>query len=99
MDPQQEEEIGKCSRDNVINSKGKHLVRILQEGDWFIFNESGKGDCSGKWIYEGNRGLSVINYVVGHEEVWKRIEKLKLGDKVELDHFPLVVWVKEKGGK
>lgn len=29
-------------------------------------------------------------------EVWERIETLRVEDRVESDHFPVVVWIKGK---
>lgn len=33
----------------------------------------------------------MLDYVIGDEEVWERVERVKVEDKIELDHFPVVV--------
>jgi len=35
----------------------------------------------------------VLDYV-GDEDVWERVCRIKVEDKIESDHFPVVVWVK-----
>lgn len=43
----------------------------------------------------GGRGESVIDYVMGDEEVREMISELKVADRVDSDHFPLVVRIKD----
>lgn len=42
---------------------------------------------------------TVINYVVGNKEVRKRIKRLKVVEKVELNHYPVIVTVEREGQK
>lgn len=50
------------------------------------------------------KGESVLDYVIGNEEVWERVERIKVEDMIESDHFPVVVWIiggeiiRRKGG-
>lgn len=41
----------------------------------------------------------MINYVVGNEKVRKRIKRLKVVKKVELNHHPVIVTVEREGQK
>jgi len=87
----EEEEVeGRRSKDRKVNREGRYLLEVLEEAGWFIFNEGGKG----KWTYSGARGKSVLDYVVGDEDVWERVYRIKVEDRMESDHFPVVVWVK-----
>lgn len=45
------------------------------------------------------RGKSVIDYVLGDKEGKKNVEKLMVGDNVESDHHPLIVWIKTEKNK
>lgn len=56
---------------------------------------TGVGKGIRKETYAGGRGESVLDYVIGDEEVWERVERDKLGEKIESYHFP--VWIKERG--
>lgn len=47
--------------------------------------------------YAGVKGESVQDYVLGDEEVWERAERIKVGENIESDHFPVMVWVKGGG--
>jgi len=41
----------------------------------------------------------VINYVLVEKEGMEEVERLEIGDKVDSDHHPVVVWMKERGDK
>lgn len=43
------------------------------------------------------RGESVLNYVIEDEEVWGRVERVRVEDRTESDHFPLAVWIRGEG--
>lgn len=48
----------------------------------------------------GARRKSVLDYVIGDGEVWDRMLRMKVEEKVDLDHFPVMILVKgEKSGK
>lgn len=66
----------------------------LEEVEWFIINGCEKGDREGDWTYSEGRRESVLNYVIGDREVWDRIERIKVEERVDSDHFPVVVWMK-----
>ncbi|XP_011698277.1 PREDICTED: uncharacterized protein LOC105456152 [Wasmannia auropunctata] len=85
------EEDERKSRDKRVNREGRILIEKLEEVGWFIFNGCGKGDEEGMWTYSGGWGESVIDYVVGNEEVWERIVRMEVQDRVESDHMPVVV--------
>lgn len=82
------------SRDRKMNKEGSVLVSGLEQVWWYIFNRCGKGDEEGEWTYAGGREESVLDYVIGDKEVWERVERDKVGEKIESDHFPVVVWIK-----
>lgn len=48
-------------------------------------------------------GNMVIDYVIGNKEVRERIERMEVGDRVESNHQPLIVKIRERdkegGGK
>lgn len=54
------------SMDDKVNKEGRWLVGKLEEVGWYIFNGCGKGDGEGAWTYAGERGDSVLDYVVGN---------------------------------
>lgn len=59
-------------------------------------NRGIEGDEKGNWTYIKANGHSVIDYVVGTEDVRESIERLEIGDRVDSDHQPLVIWIKGK---
>jgi len=95
----EEEEVGvgRKSKDGKINKEGRILVKGIRERGWFILNGETKGDEDRNWTYTGGRGESVIDYILGEEEGREEIERLEVGDKVDSDHHPVVVWMKGGG--
>lgn len=63
---------------------------------WHIINGNIKGNEKGKWIFTGGMGESVIDYIIGDRDTEKGIEKIVIGENMDLDHHLLVVWVKTK---
>lgn len=45
--------------------------------------------------YTGSRDQSVIDYVIGNDSVKEEVERLVVEDKVDSDHHPLEVWIRE----
>lgn len=41
-------------------------------------------------------GDSVLDYVMEEDEVWKRVVRVKVENRVESDYFPLVVRIEER---
>lgn len=56
-----------------------------------------KGDEEGNRTCIGGRGELVIDYVLAEEEVTEEVARLEIGDRVDSDHHPVVVWM--KGGE
>lgn len=93
-----EEERGQRSKDKKGNREGRLLIEALEEAGWWIFNGRGKGDEEGEWTYAGGRGEKVLDYVMGNEEIWEKVRKIKVENRINSDHFPVVVWIKGEGG-
>jgi len=92
----EEEGVGRRSRDGKINKEGRMLVEGIRERGWSILNGETEGDEEGNWTYTGGRGESVIDYVLVEEEGREEVERLEVRDKVNSDHHPVVVWMKER---
>lgn len=39
----------------------------------------------------------MLDYVIGDEEAWERVERVKVEDKVESGHIAVVMWIKGGG--
>lgn len=83
----------------MINKDGRRLIQVIEERGWQIFNENIKGDEKGECTYTGGRGETVIDYVIGDREVNKEIEKMEIGEEVDSDHMPIVVWIRGEVNK
>ncbi|CAD6235380.1 GSCOCG00012420001-RA-CDS, partial [Cotesia congregata] len=85
------------SKDKVINKDGKDLPP--QKKGWGIMNGCTVEDEEGEWTFIGERGCSVIDVVLGNERSRNRIQELKVIERTESDHLPVVVQVKSTGRK
>lgn len=81
----------RSSTDGKINRGEKKLIRIREEMGLSIVNGNIKGDERNKFTYEGAREKSVIDYVIIGRG---RIESTEIGNKVDLDHFPLIIKIR-----
>lgn len=62
-------------------------------------NGSAAGDKEGEYMYVGSNGVTVIDYAITREEVRKRVKRLEVGDRIDLDHQSVIVYMEEKGTK
>lgn len=92
-----EESEGRKSRDKKINAEGRLLLKRLHETGWVILNENTKKDKKGEWTYMGGRRKLVINYILEEARMKEEIERFEIRDKIDSDHQPVVVWVREAG--
>jgi endonuclease/exonuclease/phosphatase family metal-dependent hydrolase len=76
------------TKDKVENTEGKRLEWIEENG-WEVLNGNKQGDEEGELTYVGSRGETVINYAIVNNAAWERVEKLKVGERVDSDHLPL----------
>jgi len=70
------------------------LVNFLEEKGWGILNGCTKGDEEGEYTFTGGKGNTVIDYIIGNEDVRANVENLIVGDRVDSDHHPVEVWIK-----
>lgn len=73
----------------------------IKDRGWFILNGGMKGDEEG--IGRIQVGKLVIDYILAEKEMAERVARLEIGDRVDSDHHPVVVWMKggdyeRKGG-
>jgi len=87
------EEEGKKSRDKKVNKERRYLTGRLEEIGWFIFNGCDKG-VRREHRHARGRGEWVVNYVLEDRQTWDRIERIEVKDRIDLDHFPIEVWLR-----
>lgn len=84
---------GRRSKDKKING-GKKMIECIESRGWSILNGSVKGDEEGEFTYVEGRE-TVIDYIIGNENIREKIEKLKIGEEVDSDHLPMIASIKE----
>ncbi|XP_033317426.1 uncharacterized protein LOC117215101, partial [Bombus bifarius] len=79
------EDVGKeknrRSKDKTINMEGRTLLKIINGSD-----KEGE-----ERTYIGERGNSVIDYVIGNQEATEEIIYMKIGKRTESGHMPLEI--------
>lgn len=50
------------------------------------------GAKEGDDVY-GERGETIIDYVMGDRGAWERVERLEVGDEVDSNHQSVTVWL------
>ncbi|TGZ52029.1 hypothetical protein DBV15_12118 [Temnothorax longispinosus] len=88
------EKRGRKSKDKKVNKDGRKLLEFIEERGWMILNGGMKGDEEGEFTYTGEKGETVIDYVIGNEKVRERVERLEVGERVDSAHHPLILWVR-----
>uniref|UniRef100_UPI00143C6B3D uncharacterized protein LOC117165271 n=1 Tax=Bombus vancouverensis nearcticus TaxID=2705178 RepID=UPI00143C6B3D len=77
------EDVGKeknrRSKDKTINMEGRTLLKIINGSD-----KEGE-----ERTYIGERGNSVLDYVIGNQEATEEIIYMKIGKRTESGHMPL----------
>lgn len=67
---------------------------MMKERRWEVRNGNTWGDEEGDWTYIGSRITLVVVYVLSNYKAGNKIEKLKIGKRVESDHQPVEVTLK-----
>jgi len=93
------EKEGRRSKDKRVNKEGRELENCIEKRGWSILNGSIKGVEEGEFTYTGGRGDTVIDYILVNEEVRERMERLEIGEDVNLDHHPLIIEMKGNRGE
>lgn len=70
------------------------LVEFIEEKGWMVLNGKVNGDEKGEYTFTGEREGTVIDFVLGDREVRERVERLRMGDRVDSDHQPVEIWIK-----
>lgn len=68
----------------------------MEERGWNIFNGNIKGDEEGEFTFTGGKGCTVIDYVMGSIDVRDNVKELRVGDRIESDHHPMMVTIEGK---
>jgi len=55
-----------------------------------IMNGGIQGDKEGDWTYTGERGESVIDYILREEEIREEMGYLEMGDRIESIHHSVI---------
>lgn len=96
MGEEEEERSLRRSKDKKVNGEGRKLVEFIEEKGWEIFNGNIKGAEEGEYTFTGGKGNTVIDYVIGEGEVKGKIERMRIGNRIDSDHQPGELWIRGK---
>lgn len=69
-----------------MNRKGQRLLEFLEKRGLGIYNGIIQRDEEREFTFTRGRGNSVIDYMMGDEEVKERVIKMRVGERVDSDH-------------
>jgi len=64
------------------------LVEFLEERRWEILNGCTIEDEEREFTFTGEKENTVIDYVLGNEEMRERVISLKIEERINSDHQP-----------
>jgi len=96
IEGEEDEEPWRNFKDEEVNNEGKELLDLVKDRGLNIANGNMRGNENGELLYIGGRGESVVDYVLVNQKAWKKIEKIKIGYRVESDHQPLEIEIRMK---
>lgn len=88
-----EKEEKRNSKDKKINKEGEKLIKMIGERGWNILNGNIYGDEEGEYTYLGPQGNSVIDYIITNTEALEKVERMKVGNRIDTDHQPVTVYL------
>lgn len=96
---EEEKRENRKSKDEKVNGEGKKLIEFVEENGWSIFNGDMKGDEEGEYTFTGGKGCTVIDYAIEDSEVKDKINRMRIGDRMDSDHHPIKLWIGEQVGE
>ena len=76
------------SKEKVVNTEGKCLLKMTEERGWHIANGNVRGDEEGEYTYIGPRS-TVIDYGIINMTVLERTCSFRVEERTESDHQPI----------
>jgi len=73
----------------------ENVVKRIRESGWMIMNGRTEADKEGDWMYIGGRRESVIDYILGEEEIREEMGYLEIRDRIESDHHSVIAWMRK----
>ena len=82
------------SFDNELSNHGKRLLEICRSADLRILNGRISGDSLGRPTFHGNSGISVIDYAICDQDLYRHISNFIVKEPSSLsDHSPIMTWL------
>ena len=88
----------RVSRDKVKNPEGRKLTDFCEKNGLLILNGKCEGDREGNFTSTGEDGGSVIDYIIITDEKETIIKKMEIKVRVESDHLPIAITIKNEIG-
>ena len=93
---EEEEQNKRSSKDRTFNLRGRKLLEECDEKGWHVLNGNTLGDENGNFTYIGEKGASVIDFVIGNDNALRDVEYFKIEENINSDHLPLTVRLNRK---
>lgn len=84
----------RMSKDNVINTNGRRLLKLFEDTGHIVLNGRTPGDCKGEYTFISSVGMSVIDLAVVPIGVLSKAYDFKVISHAGSDHMPIELCVK-----
>lgn len=78
------------SKDNIVDTKGKKVLDLLESIGGVILNGRHVGDDDGQFTFCGGAGRSVIDYGISSFNLLNMVTDFSIPSKTYSDHLPLI---------
>jgi hypothetical protein len=80
--------------DPQINNHGRQLINLCKKCDTKILNGRTQGDSFGRATFHGNNGISVVDYIICDQELFRNTNYFVVIPPTYLsDNIQIVTWV------
>uniref|UniRef100_A0A0A9WUC2 Putative RNA-directed DNA polymerase from transposon BS n=1 Tax=Lygus hesperus TaxID=30085 RepID=A0A0A9WUC2_LYGHE len=81
----------RASKDNVVDSRGRKMIKMFEDLGMVVLNGRVRGDKEGNWTFMSTRGASVIDLAVVSGELMHHVEEFEVVPEVFSDHLPVAL--------
>jgi hypothetical protein len=82
------------SNDKRLNSRGRELIRLLDEKNFCVLNGASESDRHGNFTFMNKNGSSVIDLCIASQNLYEHLD-LEVLEAEESSHFPVLITFKQ----
>jgi hypothetical protein len=85
----------RASNDIIINSRGRELIRCMEENNMVVLNGCTSSDPTGNFSFCSKNGSSTIDLAICNSDLFQLLD-FEVLEEIESHHFPIVTRIEGK---